>query len=81
MIIYTCAQNVHALDTQAIARYNTLVWTLYDSCKRPKFHWHYHLPDGIARHKCCLSCFAGERKHRVVKTLAAQVANNSQMVP
>ncbi|CAE7413128.1 unnamed protein product [Symbiodinium sp. CCMP2592] len=67
------------LTEQAIARYNTLVWTLYEFCKRPKFHCHYHLPDGIAQHKCCLSCFAAERKHRVVKTLAAHVANNSQM--
>ena len=37
---------------------------------KPKLHYLWHIPDCIERHQVCLNCFAGERKHKMFKTLA-----------
>ena len=41
----------------------------------PKFHWLVHLPIHLRKHKCLLSCFVHERKHRVAKRFCEDVKN------
>ena len=43
---------------------------LYDDLAKPKFHWLFHVPRCLQRFGNC-SCFAPERKHKVVKTSAS----------
>jgi len=43
----------------------------------PKFHWLLHLPSVLRRFMKLLSCFCLERKHRVAKRYATELANTS----
>eukprot|EP00438_Fugacium_kawagutii_P026421 Skav225686 [mRNA] locus=scaffold243:53674:55491:- [translate_table: standard] len=61
----------------AIDKHNVLFGRLYPECAKPKYHWLYHIPDGIERFKVSLSCFSPERKHRAVKTVAGHVCNDN----
>lgn len=63
--------------TQAIDKHNVLFGRLYPECAKPKYHWLYHIPEGIKRFKVSLSCFSPERKHRAVKTVAGHVCNSN----
>ena len=55
----------------AIGRHLSLHKAAYDlSLWLPKTHFTIHLPDTLRRHKCLLSVFVQERKHRTVKTMA-----------
>lgn len=42
-----------------------------DSGARPKFHYALHLQEQIHRWRRHIDCFAGERKHRVFKSIVA----------
>ncbi|CAK0853126.1 unnamed protein product [Prorocentrum cordatum] len=55
----------------AIGRHLALHKAAYgQSLWLPKSHYTIHLPDTLRRHKCLLSVFVQERKHRTVKTMA-----------
>ena len=41
----------------------------------PKCHWVLHLPEQLQRHKCLLTCFVTERKHKEVKRTANELDN------
>lgn len=61
---------------ESIRRRGILFKKLYPGCCKPKFHWLFHLPDDFKRLQANMSCFAPERKHRAVKTVAAHVLNH-----
>ena len=44
----------------------------------PKFHWMLHFWKGLARFKHLLNCFCLERKHKVPKRYATDIANISK---
>jgi len=43
---------------------------LYPGCAKPKIHYLKHCLDCIQKHRCNLSCFAPERKHKEAKHTA-----------
>ena len=61
---------------QCIDDHARLHHTLYPICLKPKYHWLFHIPEHLQQFGVCLSCFAPERKHRMVKSMAAHVFNH-----
>ena len=64
-------RHVHEL-TALIGEHARAFALLYEDLAKPKFHWMFHIPRGLRRFGN-YSCFGPERKHRIVKTIAAQV--------
>ena len=42
----------------------------------PKWHWMVHYSEHLQRWGCLLTCWAHERKHKVVKRYATQINNS-----
>ena len=59
--------------TVCIAEHAELCREIYPYAAKPKFHYLFHVPDCIRRFGN-LNCFATERKHKKVKSLAARYA-------
>jgi len=54
-----------------IGQHHDLYVQLYPAHVRPKLHYLMHLPGCFREMQCNISCFVCERRHRVVKQLAA----------
>ena len=50
----------------------TAGWRMF---MHPKYHWLVHMGTHLRKHKCLLTCWVHERKHRAVKRLAQDVKN------
>ena len=72
----SAAQHTREL-TSLIDGYTALFARIYAECTRPKMHWLHHVPEGIERFKTCVACFAPERKHRSIKSVATFVTNDT----
>ena len=59
-----------------IAKHHDLFLALWPECNKPKTHWLRHVATHLKAFRCNLSCFAPERKHKLVKQLAAAVSAN-----
>ncbi len=59
-----------------IAKHHVLFLALWPDCNKPKTHWLRHVPTHLKAFRCNLSCFAPERKHKMVKQLATAVSAN-----
>ena len=63
----------------AVEKFLQLFKTAWGCCwMTPKFHWLLHLHDQLGKLGNLLNCFCLERKHRVPKRYATDIANVSQ---
>jgi hypothetical protein len=69
------AEQVVAIEA-CIANHAKLFAELYPDVVKPKFHHLFHIVDHIRAVGKLLSCFATERRHRMVKTPAANIYGN-----
>lgn len=62
-------RHIEALRRHVLA-HHSLFLRLYSACAKPKLHYLFHVADCLQKFKANMSCFAGERKHKVVKAIA-----------
>jgi hypothetical protein len=75
-IVEICSSQENALaclpELQgAVEEHGLLFSKLYPQAAKPKFHWLFHIPGVFRRFGANVSCFAPERKHKLVKSICA----------